>query len=463
MGSNGEAYLIVELAAKGGMGAVYKALRLSDKTIWALKEMSESVIAPEDWENSKDAFYAEANLLQTLEHENLPKVIDVFEDRQRHYMVMDFIEGQTLTKLLAEAGGMMQEAEVVVLGKQLCLVLHYLHTHNPPIIYRDLKPDNVMVETATHHVKLVDFGIARRFKSGKKSDTVHLGTSGYAAPEQYGKEGRQSDAATDLYALGATLHQLLTGLDPAQNPFQFADTQIHAKVSTEVGAAISKAVKLRPEQRHTSAADMYEALTGESFPTPAKEALTPTPQHKPKPKPAIRSVPKTAVKKGATAVATPVLQTSLLQANAVTKGSSEVLSLPVSIKSGQLDVSTDAKWIIVSPDVADSSTREIEVTVDTSLLPLAFKKQSVTMQPDNLFSRIWWLLLWLTYAHAYYLVPHAATHQATVQVGQETANVHIEIVPSQNRIRLGWLLSSMAVATELIGAAWLVWLLWAGL
>lgn len=450
---NGETYLISSLIAKGGMGAVYKAVRPSDQTVWAIKEMSESVVDSKDWDQALAAFYEEARLLQTLAHDNLPAVIDVFEDRHRHYMVMDFIDGHTLTELMSQAGGTLTAGEVVEWGKQLCLVLDYLHKHNPPIIYRDLKPDNVMVETGTKRVKLIDFGIARRFKGGKKSDTVHLGTSGYAAPEQYGKSGRESDASTDIYALGATLHHLLTGLDPSQNPFNFPDIQSHAKVSADVAAAITRAVKLRPEQRYQSAAEMYEMLAGKPLPAPVKV----------KPKPIQTAAPKAPVKSSRSAVSMPVLHTTFLQADSVVKGSTEILALPVKVQSGALDVSAGAGWLTVSPEVVDRNTKEIEITADTSRMSLEFRKRDVTYQPDSLWGRVWWLLLWLTYAHARYLVPHAAVHQTTVHVGQEKAEVQIEVVPSTARTRIGWILSSMAVTVELTGLGWAIWILLMGM
>ena len=455
-GSDGETYLITSLIAKGGMGAVYKAIRPSDNTLWALKEMSESGVAMEDREQALNAFYEEAGLLQTLEHENLPKVLDVFKDSQSHYMVMDFIDGDTLTEKLAQAGSAVDEVEVVQWAKQLCVVLDYLHTHNPPIIYRDLKPDNVMIEKNSNCVKLIDFGIARRFKGGKKSDTVHLGTSGYAAPEQYGKSEQQSDATTDLYALGGTLHHLLTGLDPAQSPFHFADIRVHAKVSDNVADAITKAVKLRPMLRYQSAAEMYEALTDEAFPVSVRPQVAQELKPKPQPQSQIASMPKTPVRAKGTAVSTPILPTTSLQLAGVVKGTRKLSPLPVKVTTGALDVSADVTWLDVSPDVVDKTNHEIELVVSTSHLWLKHDKWPVAYQPGNLFGKIWWWVLWLVHAHARYLVPHPTTHHATVFVGQEKATVEIEVVPSDGRVTTGWLLSGTAVLAELAGISWLI-------
>lgn len=443
-GSAGATYFVLGLVARGGMGAVYKVMRSGDQSIWALKEMSESAVSAEEWQKTVATFYAEARLLQSLAHENLPKVIDVFANNQRHYMVMEFIEGRTLAEIMVESGGSVTEGQALEWGGQLCRVLHYLHTHNPPIIYRDLKPDNVMVEEATNRVKLIDFGIARRFKSGKKSDTVHLGTSGYAAPEQYGKANRQSDAATDIYALGATLHHLLTGQDPAQTPFSFPDVRIHAKVSVATAAAIAKAVKPRAEDRHRTAAGMYEALTGNSFPDLALATTLPSPSFTTKPPP--------------TAVA-PNLPVVFLQASPVPRGTSVVLSLPVSISSGTAAVKAVASWLTVSPAVANSSTPAITLTAETKYLKLNFVRRTPPSRPRHLPGRLFWLLLLLVYAHARYLVPAPAVHRTAVFVGSARADVQVEVQPGKMRRRIGWLLSSTAVAAEITGLTWIIWFL----
>ncbi len=301
-----------------------------------------------------------------------------------------------------------------------------------------------MVEAASNRVKLIDFGIARRFKSGKMSDTVHLGTSGYAAPEQYGRSNRQSDAATDIYALGATLHHLLTGLDPAQAPFSSPDVLIHAKVSVATAAAIAKAVKPRAEDRHHSAAAMYEALTGEPFPELAQAQMSPTP-------PPAELSQETAV--------APVLPVTFLQSAPVPRGAKVILSLPVSISNGTAAVQTEAPWLRALPTVANSSTPAITLTAETKHLRFNHVRRAVPTQPRHLPGRIVWLLLWLVYAHARYLVPATAVHRAAVFVGPARADVQIEVEPGKMRRRIGWLLSSTAVAAEITGLIWIIWYL----
>ncbi len=254
-------YIILRRVGRGGMGAVYQAAdsRIVGKC-WAVKELSDAAITdPLERQQAIEAFRREATMLAALDHPNLPKVIDHFSESGKQYLVMDFIEGQTLAERLAEAGGQpLPVAEVLGWTEQLCEVLTYLHTRTPPIIFRDLKPANIMV-TPQGVVKLIDFGIVRHFKPGKTADTAYLGTAGYAPREQYGKG--QTDARSDIYALGATLHYLLTGQDPTNHPFHFdAVQQLNRQVPPLVAAAIMKALADLPADRWQSVAEFRAAL-----------------------------------------------------------------------------------------------------------------------------------------------------------------------------------------------------------
>jgi serine/threonine protein kinase len=214
-------YLIVRPLGQGGMGAVYlaKDLAFGGRQI-AIKEMGQSHLQPDELTDAADAFKREALLLSSLKHNSLPGIYAHFEDNGRWYLVMDYIEGETLKDRLEQAPNQrIAMKDVIEWGLALCDVLSYLHTRKPPIIFRDLKPANVML-TPDEHVYLVDFGIARHFKPGQMNDTTALGSPGYAPPEQYGRS--QTTTRADIYALGATLHQLLTGDDPSNTPFQFA-------------------------------------------------------------------------------------------------------------------------------------------------------------------------------------------------------------------------------------------------
>lgn len=269
-GHGGDEYLIVRLVARGGMGAIYRVVRTRDQTTWALKEMSETAASTRDVSQTVAAFQREAATLQSLQHENLPQVIDLFESGGRHYMVMEFIRGQTLTGVLRS--GVPDEAQLLDWAGQVCRVLDYLHRQEPPIVYRDLKPDNIMIEADTGRVKLIDFGIARRYKGTQSKDTMLLGTPGYAAPEQYGRTQSETDVRADIYALGATLHHLLTGRDPSHTPFKFDPIeQFNPHASPRICQAVLRAVAMRPAERFQTVTDFYEALLGRPLHTPPEE------------------------------------------------------------------------------------------------------------------------------------------------------------------------------------------------
>jgi len=255
-------YVILERIAKGGMGAIYKAMdkRLGDKIV-AIKEMNAAVIASAEREQVIEAFRREAELLATLQHPNLVRVTDTFQVEAVHYMVMEYIPGKTLQKLLDESQEPYNEEQVLDWARQLCSVLFYLHSQDPPIIYRDMKPANIMIVEGTDQVKLIDFGIARFYKPGKRKDTIQFGTDGYAPPEQYGKT--QTDVRSDVYALGAVLHQLLTLRDPQTVLFQFPPVKdLNPKVSGRVNAAIARAIQLNKDNRPSNIAEFWADLSG---------------------------------------------------------------------------------------------------------------------------------------------------------------------------------------------------------
>src|SRR5437763_2362943 len=223
-------YYILEKIGEGSFGAVYKAkdTQLGNRLV-ALKEMVEDNPS----RPAIDNFKQEAYMLADLHHPHLPNIYEHFKDAGSWYLVMDFIQGGTLQDYLdnhKQEGKLPLKdvkdlKDVLDMGIQLCTVLDYLHMRQPPIIFRDLKPLNIM-KTSQGHLYLIDFGIARHFKAGQAKDTLILGSPGYAAPEQYGKA--QTTPRADIYSLGATLHQLITGDDPSQNPFQFAPVSTDA-------------------------------------------------------------------------------------------------------------------------------------------------------------------------------------------------------------------------------------------
>ena len=255
-------YLVMQKLGQGGMGAVYRASdrRLSTVT-WAVKEMSQSALSgPLERQQARDAFRHEAEMLAALNHPNLPRVTDHFEQDGKAYLVMEYVPGETLLSFLMREGLPQPQARVFEWTRQLCEALEYLHSQIPPIIFRDLKPANIML-TPNGQVKLIDFGIARLFKPGQARDTQAFGTIGYSSPEQYG-EG-QTDARSDVYALGVLLHQLLTGYDPTSSPFRLPPAgQVNPHLPQQLSDAISAATDSAPDRRFASIAAFRAALFG---------------------------------------------------------------------------------------------------------------------------------------------------------------------------------------------------------
>lgn len=252
----GRYHLLARLGA-GGFGAVYRAedAGLGNRLV-AIKEMAQSGLKLAELAEATEAFQREAYLLAGLKHPNLPHIYDHFREAGRWYLVMDFIEGQTLEAILASTLEKRLPVNVVLkIGLQLASVLGYLHANQPPIIFRDLKPANVML-TATGHAYLIDFGIARLFKPGQAKDTLIIGTPGYLAPEGYGKA--QTTPRSDIYSLGATLHHLLSGIDPSERPFFFAPLQ--PPVPAPLQALIAQMVQMDEKDRTASMAEVKERL-----------------------------------------------------------------------------------------------------------------------------------------------------------------------------------------------------------
>jgi eukaryotic-like serine/threonine-protein kinase len=214
-------YRVVGMVGQGGYGAVYKAEDVQrHNALVAIKSINLSHLSSREIIEATDTFNREMLLLSDLQHPNLPHIHDHFTDREHWYLVMDFIAGETLETYVNRAkGGHLAVGEVLEIGMRLCEVLGYLHSQQPPIIFRDVKPANLM-RTPTGHLYLIDFGIARRFRPGQKHDTTVLGSPGYAPPEQYGTA--QTTVQSDIYSLSATLRYLLTGKDPAEPTFGYA-------------------------------------------------------------------------------------------------------------------------------------------------------------------------------------------------------------------------------------------------
>ncbi|NTU84037.1 MAG: protein kinase, partial [Chloroflexales bacterium] len=256
-------YVITRVIKQGGQGAVYEGIDGSGK-VYAIKEMLDKFTDPKERAESIERFNAEAEMLQRISHPRIPRVYSHFRDEGRHYLTMDFVRGEDLEEIV-DREGKLDEAQVLVWADQICDVLGYLHGKN--LIYRDMKPSNVMIDRADGGIKVVDFGITRLFKPTERG--TQIGTPGYAPPEQYqGLATPQSD----IYALGATLHHLLTGRDPTdQMPFSFprADTVPGVKVSTRTADALEKALQKVPQDRFATVDELWAALRPEHAPREA--------------------------------------------------------------------------------------------------------------------------------------------------------------------------------------------------
>jgi outer membrane protein assembly factor BamB len=255
-------YQIQGVLGVGGMGSVYRArdLRFPNVTkLVAVKEILNLAPDPSVREMIVKTFEREANILATLSHPAIPQIYDYFTQGDRSFLVQEYIEGKDLEAFLNDVAGLLHEEVVAEWTIQLCDVLSYLHNHQPdPIVFRDLKPSNVMLDQH-RRIRLIDFGIARAFAAGQKGTMI--GTEGYSPPEQYRGE---ASPAGDIYALGATLHHLLTKQDPRlEPPFSFAERplrKLNPAVSPEFDAIVATALSYNPTERFATAQAMKDAV-----------------------------------------------------------------------------------------------------------------------------------------------------------------------------------------------------------
>jgi len=254
-------FLIQGVLGVGGMGSVYKARDMRFPNVTKLVAVKEIInqADPSMREMIVKTFEREANILAELNHPAIPKIYDYFTQGDKSFLVQEFIEGKDLEAYLNDISDSIPEEQVVEWAIQLCDVLSYLHSHKPePIIFRDMKPSNVMLDLHTN-IRLIDFGIARPFMAGQKGTMI--GTEGYSPPEQYRGE---ASPAGDIYALGATLHHLLTKQDPRiEPPFSFSERPVrkaNPAVSLELEAVINASLNYNPSERFPGAKAMKDAL-----------------------------------------------------------------------------------------------------------------------------------------------------------------------------------------------------------
>ncbi len=257
-------YRIKQVIGQGGMSVVYLAVNERANKIWAVKEVRKDF----DDKTASNALAAELDMLKRLKHPGLPDIVDVIDTPGSTLIVMEYIEGVSLQQVLSSCRqqypltyGAQDPEDVLRWAKELCDVLGYLHTQNPPVIYRDMKPSNIMLKP-DGSLKLIDFGASRESKQYGDSDTVWLGTKGYAAPEQFGGMG-QTDARTDIYGLGATMYHLLTGFSPAETNLEVRPLgEIKPELAgTDLERIVARCCQRRREDRYQSCAELAYELS----------------------------------------------------------------------------------------------------------------------------------------------------------------------------------------------------------
>jgi serine/threonine protein kinase len=259
---------IVKQLGQGGMGTVYlcQDLRLS-KRLCVVKKLRVDFFREEDRQQALAFFDREAMVLSTLKHPNIVLIHDYFEEQANYFLVMEYVEGENLQHKLMEQGHAFPEREVRAWAAKVCEVLNYLHTHHPPVIYRDLKPSNIMVDTAGN-IKLVDFGIARPY--AEESDNTHVVSGGYSPPEQY---WGGADPRSDLYGLGATMHFLLTGEEPLALQTS-SPRSVNNKVSIQLDRIVQRATAQDVWLRFQGATEMLAELSSD-LKAPTRKAQLP--------------------------------------------------------------------------------------------------------------------------------------------------------------------------------------------
>lgn len=249
-------YDVIKEIGSGGTSTVYLVADSHLNKNFAIKEIRKNDVV-----NARDiagSLIEEANIMNKLNHPLLPRIIDVLDREEYVYVVMDYITGQPLNKVMKHYKKI-PEQYVIHWFKQLCEVLTYLHMANPPIIFRDLKPSNIIL-TEDGSIRLIDFGAAREYKRAPDATGNNWGTRGYAAPEQVMMNG-VVDARSDIYSLGVTMHYLLTGRDPRIAEDRLLPIrQVDPALSGELERIIIKCTQFKPEDRYQNCKELYYDL-----------------------------------------------------------------------------------------------------------------------------------------------------------------------------------------------------------
>lgn len=251
-------YEILTEIGRGGMSVVYLAMDKRLNKQWAVKEVRKRGVSKND-EIVVNSLMAEANMIKRLDHPAFPRIVDIIDNGQTIYIVMDYIEGESLDKILEEHGAQ-SEDNVIHWAMQICDALNYLHSQKPhPIIYRDMKPANLMLKPEGEYgiIKIIDFGIAREFKDRNLADTTVLGTRGYASPEHY---AGHTDVRSDIFSLGMTMHHLLTGVDPRKGDQYASVRNWNPELSEGIEIIVDKCVQPAPENRYQDCDELLRDL-----------------------------------------------------------------------------------------------------------------------------------------------------------------------------------------------------------
>lgn len=282
-----ERYQREKLLGSGGFSAVYQArdLLINGRLV-AIKEITLQGLSADEVIEATETFNREVQILSVLNHAQVPTLYEHFSDQEHWYLVLEYIKGQTLEDFLAEREAQRRPLtldEILSIASQLCLVLDYLHTRQPPIVFRDLKPGNIM-RTPAGSLYLIDFGIARYYRPGQRRDTQRLGSPGYAAPEQYGRA--QSSPRSDIYSLGALLSFLLSGQDPADKRLSLSPLRLNGQPgSAELESLVSRMLLPDPDERPGSIQEVAARLAAVREQKASKQTTSlwtpPTPQTPP--------------------------------------------------------------------------------------------------------------------------------------------------------------------------------------
>lgn len=253
-------YEIRNVVGQGGMSTVYRAREVNTRKVLAIKDVKRAA-TEKNQVVVEQSLAAEGRMLMQLSHPRLPKIYEVIENNDSIMLVMDFITGESLDHVLKRTGAQSVE-QTLEWGMQICEVFHYLHNQPTPIIYRDMKPANVMLQP-NGQLMMIDFGTARTQKVGvnMQADTICIGTAGFAAPEQFGGIG-QSTARTDIFCLGATLYNIVTGHSPCDRPTGIMPLEMWnpALANSPISEIITKCTRNDPNERYQTAMELYEDL-----------------------------------------------------------------------------------------------------------------------------------------------------------------------------------------------------------